>query len=100
MQIPYRPAKRMASVLHRASLIRWRKPAASRIFSLAFTKYYSEHRELNMHAMRMGPGKHLKGLTLMGGIVAPEEVCFVPDDPIMNVNLLHPCFASTTISTS
>ena len=30
---------------------------------------------LNMHAMRLGPGKHLKGLTLMGGIVKPEEVC-------------------------
>ncbi|TFK46119.1 acyl-CoA dehydrogenase NM domain-like protein [Heliocybe sulcata] len=29
--------------------------------------------ELNMHAMRMGPGKHLKGLKLMGGIVEPEE---------------------------
>jgi hypothetical protein len=24
--------------------------------------------------MRTGPGKHLKGLTLMGGIVTPEEV--------------------------
>lgn len=24
--------------------------------------------------MRMGPGKHLKGKTLMGGIVTPEEV--------------------------
>jgi hypothetical protein len=24
--------------------------------------------------MRTGPGKHLKGLTLMGGVVAPEEV--------------------------
>lgn len=30
--------------------------------------------DLNIHAMRMGPGKHLKGLTLMGGIVTPEEV--------------------------
>ncbi|KAL4248028.1 acyl-CoA dehydrogenase family protein [Abortiporus biennis] len=29
--------------------------------------------ELNIHAMRMGPGKHLKGRTLMGGIVKPEE---------------------------
>ncbi|KIY72393.1 acyl-CoA dehydrogenase NM domain-like protein [Cylindrobasidium torrendii FP15055 ss-10] len=29
--------------------------------------------ELNLHAMRMGPGKHLKGLTLMNGIVKPEE---------------------------
>ncbi|KAJ7127062.1 peroxisomal acyl-CoA-dehydrogenase [Mycena epipterygia] len=28
---------------------------------------------LNMHAMRLGPGKHLKGLTLMGGLVKPEE---------------------------
>lgn len=24
--------------------------------------------------MRMGPGKHLKGRTLFGGIVKPEEV--------------------------
>lgn len=23
--------------------------------------------------MRMGPGKHLKGLTLMNGLVKPEE---------------------------
>ncbi|KAK0469827.1 peroxisomal acyl-CoA-dehydrogenase [Desarmillaria tabescens] len=29
--------------------------------------------ELNMHAMRMGPGKHLKGLKLMNGLVKPEE---------------------------
>ncbi|KAH6913051.1 acyl-CoA dehydrogenase [Coprinopsis sp. MPI-PUGE-AT-0042] len=29
--------------------------------------------ELNMHAMRMGPGKHLKGRTLMNGLVEPEE---------------------------
>ncbi|KAL5488375.1 hypothetical protein ACEPAI_6483 [Sanghuangporus weigelae] len=29
--------------------------------------------ELNIHAMRLGPGKHLKGRTLMGGIVSPEE---------------------------
>ncbi|KAJ6505938.1 peroxisomal acyl-CoA-dehydrogenase [Mycena vulgaris] len=29
---------------------------------------------LNIHAMRMGPGKHLKGLTLMGGIVKPEDL--------------------------
>ncbi|TFY56995.1 hypothetical protein EVG20_g8714 [Dentipellis fragilis] len=29
--------------------------------------------ELNLHAMRLGPGKHLKGLTLMNGLVKPEE---------------------------
>ena len=30
-------------------------------------------RETNIIAMRLGPGKHLKGRTLMGGIVKPEE---------------------------
>ncbi|KAF9485194.1 peroxisomal acyl-CoA-dehydrogenase [Pholiota conissans] len=29
--------------------------------------------EINMHAMRMGPGKHLKGRVLMNGLVTPEE---------------------------
>ncbi|KAI6169247.1 acyl-CoA dehydrogenase/oxidase [Pisolithus thermaeus] len=30
--------------------------------------------DLNLHAMRLGPGKHLKGRVLMGGIVKPEEL--------------------------
>ncbi|TCD64283.1 hypothetical protein EIP91_004291 [Steccherinum ochraceum] len=29
--------------------------------------------EVEMHAMRMGPGKHLQGRTLMNGLVTPEE---------------------------
>jgi alkylation response protein AidB-like acyl-CoA dehydrogenase len=29
--------------------------------------------ELEIHAMRLGPGKHLKGRTLINGIVKPEE---------------------------
>lgn len=29
--------------------------------------------KINMHAMRMGPGKHLQGRELMEGIVKPEE---------------------------
>lgn len=29
--------------------------------------------KVNIHAMRMGPGKHLKGLELMGGVVKPEN---------------------------
>lgn len=29
--------------------------------------------ELEINAMRLGPGKHLKGRTLMGGLVKPEE---------------------------
>ncbi|KAG1736600.1 acyl-CoA dehydrogenase/oxidase [Suillus occidentalis] len=28
---------------------------------------------VNLHAMRMGPGKHLQGLSLMDGLVKPEE---------------------------
>jgi hypothetical protein len=30
-------------------------------------------RELSIIAMRIGPGKHLKGKSLMGGVVSPEE---------------------------
>ncbi|KAG5642429.1 hypothetical protein DXG03_002803 [Asterophora parasitica] len=29
--------------------------------------------EINLHAMRMGPGKHLQGRKLMNGLVKPEE---------------------------
>jgi hypothetical protein len=29
---------------------------------------------VNLHAMRLGPGKHLKGKTLFNGLVSPEEV--------------------------
>lgn len=28
---------------------------------------------MNIIAMRLGPGKHLQGRTLMGGVVKPEE---------------------------
>ncbi|KAI0649277.1 acyl-CoA dehydrogenase [Trametes meyenii] len=34
---------------------------------------FDEMAKVNLHAMRMGPGKHLQGLTLMGGAVTPEE---------------------------
>lgn len=34
------------------------------------------YRKYNLLAMRMGPGKHLKGLTLADGLVKPEEVRF------------------------
>ncbi|KAH9003058.1 peroxisomal acyl-CoA-dehydrogenase [Lactarius hatsudake] len=30
--------------------------------------------EVNLHAMRLGPGKHLKGLSLFNGLVKPEEL--------------------------
>ena len=28
---------------------------------------------MNFLAMRIGPGKHLQGRSLMGGVVSPEE---------------------------
>jgi len=46
-------------------------------------------REVNLHAMRTGPGKHLKGLTLMGG-VKPEEarLYFQPYEHVLTRRLL------------
>ena len=38
-----------------------------------FVLTWLRNRELNIHAMRLGPGKHLKGRTLMNGLVKPEE---------------------------
>ena len=34
--------------------------------------------DVNIHAMRMGPGKHLKGRLLMGGLVEPEKASDFP----------------------
>ncbi|EEB87843.1 hypothetical protein MPER_14644, partial [Moniliophthora perniciosa FA553] len=36
-------------------------------------KVFDKMAELELHAMRLGPGKHLKGRTLMNGLVKPEE---------------------------
>ena len=65
----------MASARVNLSSIRWRTFSSNAYYDIS----YSQHllivdSELEIHAMRMGPGKHLKGRTLMGGIVAPEEV--------------------------
>lgn len=40
------------------------------VFNLKF------NRETNIISMRLGPGKHLKGRILMGGIVKPEEFTY------------------------
>ena len=32
-----------------------------------------EHSEMNILAMRLGPGKHLQGRTLLGGVIKTEE---------------------------
>ncbi|KAG5652331.1 hypothetical protein H0H81_005399 [Sphagnurus paluster] len=39
-------------------------------------KILQELARLNVHAMRLGPGEHLKGLTLMDGTVTPEQFDF------------------------
>lgn len=39
---------------------------------------------LNIIAMRFGPGKHLKGLTLMGGIVKPEEFDYFHESIVLS----------------
>lgn len=59
----------MANDPHNPCLTKWRTFAKYRFLPRILTP----DSELNIHAMRMGPGKHLKGLTLMGGIVKPEE---------------------------
>jgi hypothetical protein len=39
---------------------------------------FDEMARQNLIAMRLGPGPHLKGRVLMGGIVKPEEVsCYL-----------------------
>ncbi len=63
--------KRMASVLVWKSSKEWRM--FNHVYPIRVT-LNSQTRELNLHAMRTGPGKHLKGMTLMGGVVKPEEV--------------------------
>ncbi|KAG7096522.1 hypothetical protein E1B28_003951 [Marasmius oreades] len=42
--------------------------------------------EANLIAMRLGPGKHLKGRTLLGGIVKPEEFDYF-HELILNVEM-------------
>ena len=36
--------------------------------------HYLCYSEQGILAMNMGPGKHLKGRTLLGGVIKPEEV--------------------------
>jgi hypothetical protein len=45
----------------------------------------SQHpvRRMELHAMRLGPGKHLKGRTLMGGLVKPEEVRQISSEVVL-----------------
>lgn len=43
---------------------------------------FEELAKLDIIAMRcLGPGKHLKGRTLMGGVVKPEEVSYSSGTP-------------------
>jgi hypothetical protein len=61
----------MGSDLARRFLTRWRTVSFALPLRSNLTRVVSE---VNLHAMRLGPGKHLKGLTLFNGLVKPEEV--------------------------
>lgn len=65
-----RPEKKTGSGLLRVSSTKWRTFDLPVIDKFLMIQTFSD---LNIHAMRMGPGKHLRGRTLMGGIVKPEE---------------------------
>jgi hypothetical protein len=73
------PMRRRASLMGsgpaRRFLIRWRKDGMS--FPHRLSKLIRARREVNLHAMRLGPGKHLKGLSLFHGLVKPEEVSLI-----------------------
>jgi len=45
----------------------------------------------NLIAMRMGPGKHLKGFTLMNGIITPEEFSYTHEMIIVQENARTGC---------
>jgi hypothetical protein len=52
--------------------------------------------EMNVFAMRLGPGKHLQGRTLLGGVIKTEEY-----DHFHEVRMLRPpkmCRLSTSYS--
>jgi hypothetical protein len=40
---------------------------------LSFYNARSLDRETNIIGMRLGPGEHLKGRLLLGGVITPEE---------------------------
>ena len=66
-----RCASSMGSRRARRFLTRWRKADTSFPPRSNLTRV---RREVNLHAMRLGPGKHLEGRSLFHGLVKPEEV--------------------------
>jgi hypothetical protein len=84
--LTHKLVRRMASVPAWKSSKKWRM-SYYYLFNASYIERFKS-RELNLHAMRSGPGKHLKGLTLMGGIVKPEEVnvflCFKGNSPTLS----------------
>ncbi|KAG6831802.1 hypothetical protein H0H92_007479 [Tricholoma furcatifolium] len=50
-----------------------KRPSQDVIDKMAYVPSSQIYSELNLHAMRMGPGKHLQGRTLMNDLVKPEE---------------------------
>ena len=63
-------ASSTGSDLARRFLTKWREA----LFGPRYIYLTQALSEVNLHAMRLGPGKHLKGLSLFNGLVKPEEV--------------------------
>jgi len=64
----------MGSVQAKTFWTRWRTVGIGLLLRTILTRVRSD---VNLHAMRIGPGKHLKGLSLFHGLVKPEEVSIV-----------------------
>jgi hypothetical protein len=57
------------------------------------------NRQVNLNAMRLGPGKHLQGRTLMDGIVKPEEFDYFQwDSYVMYLRLSWPRMSELVVN--
>lgn len=58
--------------------------------------------EANLIAMRLGPGKHLKGRSLLGGVVKPEEFDYFHEVYtllVINAHVAHRDLSNSRYST-
>jgi len=54
------------------------------------SEVFRELTKMNILPMRLGPGLHLKGLTLMGGVIEPEEFdCFHELTMVQEIARIH-----------
>ena len=54
-----------------------------------FSLPYRVCSEMNIFAMRIGKGKHLKGRTLLGGVITPEEFDHFHEVSLVNLRAME-----------